>query len=307
MYDFAMVPGLEHRRIRVADGTEIAYQVRGDGPAVVLANGLGGTYEAFRHVYSALGEQYRVLCWDYRGLYRSGTPVDRDRLTVSDQCDDLEQILDHEKIDRALFVGWSMGVQVNFEFFRRRAARMAGIVAINGTSGNPFSTALSSRFVKFVIPVILRAIRAQSAFMGKATARVVAWDGLVEMMRRFGVVSPTVDVDTFRTVAEGFRDVDWANYADLISRLGDHDAGDLLPRIDIPTLVITGDKDILTPPFTAEKIHRLVPGSRLVIIEGGTHYTPVEFPAVIQEELLDFLSRVPGYQPDAQVAGAARG
>lgn len=39
-----MVPGLEHRRIAAGDGTQLAYQVRGEGPAVVLANGLGGTY-----------------------------------------------------------------------------------------------------------------------------------------------------------------------------------------------------------------------------------------------------------------------
>jgi pimeloyl-ACP methyl ester carboxylesterase len=42
-------------------------------------------------------------------------------------------------------------------------------------------------------------------------------------------------------------------------------------------------------------MHRAIGGSRLVVIAGGTHYTPVEFPAVIREELRDFLDRVPGY------------
>ncbi|HTM19478.1 MAG TPA: alpha/beta hydrolase [Kofleriaceae bacterium] len=301
-----MVPGLEHRTLTVRDGTRIGYQVRGQGPVVVLANGLGGTYEAFRHVYAELGEDYRTICWDYRGLYRSSLPVDRSCLAMGHHCDDLEQILDAEKVDHAVFVGWSMGVQLNFEFFRKRGRRMDGIVAINGTYGRPFETAMGSRVVKNIIPVMLRAIRAQAALVGRATRSVIGWQGLVGMMQRFGMVSRTLDVDAFRDVAEGFKTMDWACYTDLIERLGQHDAEDVLPTIDVPTLIITGDRDIITPPFTAERMHRAIGGSRLVVIAGGTHYTPVEFPAVIREEIRDFLDRIPGYQR-AGSPRAARG
>lgn len=294
-----MVPGLDHRTFNSFDGTEIAYQVRGDGPVVVLANGLGGTYEAFRHIYSALGERYRVLCWDYRGLYKSARPRNLDTLQITDQCRDLECLLDHEQVERALFVGWSMGVQVNFEFFRERAARMAGIVAINGTYGHPFNTAMSSRVVRYVIPMLLRAVRSQATLVGRATRTVVAWEGLAATMQRFGMVSKTLDIQAFRDVAEGFKDIDWTTYTTLLERLGEHSARDVLARIDIPTLIVTGDRDVMTPPFTAEKIHREIAGSRLVIIEGGTHYTPVEYPQVVQEELLEFLTRVPGFEPPA--------
>jgi pimeloyl-ACP methyl ester carboxylesterase len=298
-----MVPGLEHQRFKSFDGTEIAYQARGSGPVVVLANGLGGTYEAFRHVYSALGDRYRVLCWDYRGLYDSAPPSDHGTLTVRHQCDDLERLLDHEKVDRAIFVGWSMGVQVNFEFWRHRRDRMDGIIAINGTYGRPFDTAMSSRVVRYVIPTLLKAIKAQSDLVGKATRAVVGWRGLVTMAQRFGMVSKTLDTEAFRDVAEGFKRVDWSIYSELLRRLGEHDARDLLPTIDCPTLIITGDKDMITPPVTAARMHRSITGSRLVVIEGGTHYTPVEYPHVIQEEVVDFLGRVPGY--DASDAPAS--
>lgn len=302
-----MVPGLEHKRLASFDGTEIAYQVRGEGPAVVLANGLGGTYEAFRHIYGALGERYRTICWDYRGLYASARPRELGTLTVPHQCRDLERILAHEGIERAVFVGWSMGVQVNFEFLRDHAGMVDGIIAINGTGGRPFDTVLSSRFVKYVIPVMLRAIKAQAQLVGRTTRAVVAWDGLVATAQRFGMVSRTLDVEAFRDVAAGFKDMDWTVYSTLLERLGEHDASDLLPQVQVPTLIITGDRDIMTPAFTAERMHRAVAGSRLVVIRGGTHYTPVEYPRVIQEELLDFLARVPGYQlaegPD-QAAGA---
>ena len=78
-------------------------------------------------------------------------------------------------------------------------------------------------------------------------------------------------------------------------RLGEHDAEDVLARVHVPTSIVTGDRDIMTPPFTAERMHRAIGGSRLVVIRGGTHYTPVEFPAILQDELRRLLARVPGW------------
>ncbi|HWM84285.1 MAG TPA: alpha/beta hydrolase, partial [Kofleriaceae bacterium] len=78
-----------------------------------------------------------------------------------------------------------------------------------------------------------------------------------------------------------------------LSRLGEHDASDVLPEVTVPTLVITGDRDMLTPVSTAESIHRAVRGSRLIVIPGGTHYTPLEYPHVIREALADFLAGLP--------------
>ena len=72
-----MVPGIQQRHHVMRDGTRIGYQVRGDAgrPCVVLANGLGGQYIAFRDLYAALTD-YFVICWDYRGLYSSGPSPD---------------------------------------------------------------------------------------------------------------------------------------------------------------------------------------------------------------------------------------
>lgn len=303
-----VVPGIEHRRLASFDGTELAYQVRGEGPAVVLVNGLGGSFEAFRHIYAELGERYKILCWDYRGLYGSSPPRDMSTLAVPYHCDDLDRLLDHEKIDRAVFIGWSMGVQVIFEFHRKRRQRMDGIVAINGTAGLPFRSAMASRAVSTLIPLILRAMRAQATLVGRVTRAAVAWEGVVPMMQRFGMVSRTLDMEAFRDVAAGFASVDWKLYLDTMSRLGEHDAFDVLPEVTIPTLVITGDRDLLTPAYTAERIHRAVRGSRLVVIPGGTHYTPVEYPHIIREELADFLAAIPGYgAPRAAAAGSAAG
>ncbi|MBP6632843.1 MAG: alpha/beta hydrolase [Kofleriaceae bacterium] len=298
-----MVPGIEQRHVTARDGTRIGYQVRGTGPAVVLANGLGGTYIAFRHLYELLGQRYRVVCWDYRGLYTTAAPADPHANTVAHQVEDLIDILDAEGIDRAVLCGWSMGVQVGFETWRQHRGRVAGYLAINGTSGKAFHTVLSSRLIGQVIPTLLQLVRAQADLVGRASQVVAGSDALIAALKRFGLVSGTIDTEVFRTIAAGFRTIDWRIYSDLLARLDQHDAADLLPSIAVPTTIVTGDRDIMTPPSTAERIHRAIPGSRLVVITGGTHYTPVEYPAVVCDELTRLLARVPGWGDD----GAGRG
>jgi 3-oxoadipate enol-lactonase len=293
-----MVPGIEQRHLTVRDGTRIGYQVRpgtrAGAPAVVLANGLGGTFEAFRHLYAALGE-YPVYCWDYRGLYTSSPAADPQANTVGHQVGDLLEILDREGVDRMVLCGWSMGVQLAFEVVRAQPARVAGLYLVNGTFGRPFRTVLSSRFVHRIIPVLLRLVKAQAGLVGRASRVVAGSDALIGAMKRFGMVSDQLDMDAFREVAAGFKTIDWRIYSDLLARLGDHDAEDMLDRIAVPTTIVTGDRDLMTPPATAERMHRAIPGSRLVIIRGGSHYTPVEFPAILQDELHRLLARVPGW------------
>src|SRR5690606_2639985 len=162
--------GVTQRDVVARDGTRIGYQVRGDGPCVVLANGLGGTYLAFRHVYDALAD-YKTVCWDYRGLYTSEAPRDPRANTVRHQVDDLMAILDQEGVRDFVVVGWSMGVQVGYEALRQHPARVRGMLAINGTYGHAFRTVMGSRLVGSTIPMLLRLVKAQARLAGRATKR----------------------------------------------------------------------------------------------------------------------------------------
>jgi pimeloyl-ACP methyl ester carboxylesterase len=291
-----MIDGLGQRHVVAADGTRIGYQVRGQrGPCVVLANGLGGTYLAFRYLYDALGD-YRTICWDYRGLYTSAAPADPRANTMAHHIDDLMAILAAEQVGDFVVAGWSMGVQVAFELVKRHRSRVKGIFAINGTYGRAFRTVLGSRLVGQTIPMLLRLVRAQASLVGRATKRLAGSDALIGAMKRVGLVSETIDLDVFRVVAAGFQQIDWVIYSDMLARLDEHDAEDVLATIDVPLTIVTGDRDLMTPPATAEHIHRAVPGSRLVVIRGGTHYTPVEYPGVLVDELGRLLDRVPGWE-----------
>jgi pimeloyl-ACP methyl ester carboxylesterase len=292
---------IEQRHLEARDGTRIGYQATGaiGAPCVVLANGLGGTHLVFRGAYAALTD-HRTICWDYRGLATSGVPADPRAITMTHQVNDLLAILAHERVDEFVVVGWSMGVQVALEMLRHHRDRVRGIFAINGTSGRTFQTVLGSRFIGATIPMLLRVLRARSAFANRATRAIVGSRALVAAMTRVGLVSSAVDPAAFRAVAAEFGAIDWHRYSDLLAELDAHDATELVPAIDVPVTVVTGDRDVLIPATTARQLHAAIPGARLVVVPGGTHYTPVEYPQVIADELARWLDRIPGWQRPSQ-------
>jgi pimeloyl-ACP methyl ester carboxylesterase len=189
-----------------------------------------------------------------------------------------------------------MGVQVGFETMRWHRARVRGMLAINGTSGHAFQTVLGSRFVASTIPMLLRLLRAQAALANRATRAIASSSALISAMKRVGIVSETIDEQVFRAVADEFQTIDWRIYSDLLTRLDEHDATDVLADIAVPVGIVTGDRDVMIPAAIAEGLHRRIPGSRLVVIAGGTHYTPVEYPAAVVAELDRLLDRVPGWE-----------
>jgi len=275
------------RSLRSFDETDIAYQLRGDGPGlpVILSNGLGGDYRAWKHVFDRFDRTRPLATWDYRGLYRSGPPRTPGTLGPPAQARDLEALLDELGWKRAILVGWSMGVQVNFEAWRRLPSRIAAIGAINGVAGKPFDTALGSRLVRHVIPAILRQMRRRARWVSKMTALATSWSGLLPAMQRLGLVGATLDLALFAEFAKTFSTLDFDLYGATLQALGRHDAHDVLSSIDVPFTLVTGDRDMLTPLATARAVQARIPHARLRVLPGGTHYTPVEYPVEVCEEL----------------------
>ncbi|MEZ4467984.1 MAG: alpha/beta hydrolase, partial [bacterium] len=117
------------------DGTSIAWRVVGDGPDwLVLAHGYGGTFNAWDPVLSRLQDRFRVLMWDYRGMHASACPAEPHRLRIEDHIRDLDGLLDHVGVDRFILGGWSVGVQVALEGWRRlrHRADIRALILING-------------------------------------------------------------------------------------------------------------------------------------------------------------------------------
>ena len=76
-------PEVQERYIPSFDGTELACHAYGDGPPVLLCNGLGGSWRAWSHQMRHFVPGRKFVSWDYRGLYRSRAPRDRNATAIA--------------------------------------------------------------------------------------------------------------------------------------------------------------------------------------------------------------------------------
>lgn len=287
---------VEERRLRASDGADIAYHVVGEGPPVLLCNGLGGSFRAWTHQIQYLEDRYSFVSWDYRGLYRSGPPDDPARLRVEHHAEDALAILDAEGVTRTAVLGWSMGVQVALELFRRGPDRVAALVLLNGVAGRVWESVANVRALGRVIPPLLRGVGSVPRLTESIARRVVRSPETVPWAKRLGIASSTLDEELFQALADSFAELDMGTYTRMMDLLGEHDARDVLADVDVPTLVIAGDRDLFTPRRVAERMARTIPGAEIMVVPGGTHYVAVEYPELVNLRLEKFF-RERGYPP----------
>ncbi|MFO0556294.1 MAG: alpha/beta hydrolase [Polyangiaceae bacterium] len=290
----------EANYVESADGTSIAYYATrppargaraGEPRTVVLASGLGAPRLAWRSLIDYLGDRYRFITWDYRGLYNSARPENDSApgtYAMEKQVEDLRAVLAKENVQRAALVGWSMGVQVCLEAARRMPELPAVLVLLNGTFGRPLDTLAPSRVSRWALSHALGWVERHGASLEPAIRRASSQPEFVPWLKRMGLMADSLDEAEFGEVVQMFGDLDLRAFARTLAALGEHDASGILEHIDVPSLVITGDRDRMTPRGLSQTMRRSIPKAELLVVRGGTHYTAVEFPELVALRLERF-------------------
>ena len=282
-------PSPAEHRVVAPDGTELAWHdLEGDGPPILLCNGLGGSWMSWTHQIRYFQDRHRFVSWDYRGLYRSGPPPTPDAVTIEDHQRDALAVMDAAGVERAALIGWSMGVQVALEMFRRHPERVSHLVLVNGVSGQVWSTVLNLGIMGDVLPPVIRSIGAMPRLAEAITRRLVSMPETITWAKRIGLAARTLDDAIFQELAGSFAELDMQLYMRTLEKLGEHDASEILPQIDVPTLVIAGDRDLFTPRSQAERMARRIPGAEIMVVPGGTHYVAVEYPELVNLRIEKF-------------------
>ncbi|MCO4764366.1 MAG: alpha/beta hydrolase, partial [Myxococcales bacterium] len=280
------------------DGTQVAYQVVGDGPeTVVLANGLGGRLYSWLGLIDPLQARFRFISWDYRGLFESAHDVRPQQLSVGEHARDLMAILDAEDVSAAHIIGWSMGVQVGLEFALRAPDRVQSLVLINGTYGQVFSTAFQPFFP---MPLRHNALHgAMELFIGNApllgAVRVAARtpaEALFWLRKR---LSPSRQSTLTLGMRQYMRDVtttDMSVFLRLFQELDAHSVYHELPEVTVPATVISGAFDYLTPAYQSRHIARRLPNAHHVSLRLGTHFVLLERPEAVLRAVEAHFSRI---------------
>lgn len=300
-----------------ADGAKLFVEAWQDDAAsktpLVLLDGLGCDGFAWKYLVPAFRAERPILHPHYRGHGRSEVPRDLSSLCVRALVDDLERVLDAAGLERGVFVGHSMGIQILLEAHRRLADRMAALVLVCGTYEKPIETwhnppdrgappTLLNRAMKRLFP------RLSGVFLEQPEIAQPCWTALIASrlaleVAVYGELNPLlVKRDDFLPYMKHLGNMDMRVFAALARDLNAHSAGEVLPTIRAPTLVVGGGKDTFAPAWISDEMHRRIPGSELLIIDGGSHATPIEQPMLLNLRLEKFLAE----RVEAKGTGAKR-
>jgi pimeloyl-ACP methyl ester carboxylesterase len=282
---------------RARDGARIFWSATGTGPAVVLSDGIGCDGYVWKYLEPELahpaagGRAFRSLRWHYRGHGRSPVPEDRDRVSIADLADDLASVLDAAGVDRAVFAGHSMGVQVSLEAWRRHPDRCAGLILICGSYGKPLRTFKRSAALEYALPAV-RSVVAMAPNLARRFVQAAVPTDLSYKIATMVEINPDLArKEDFFPYLEGIAAIDPALFLGMLAHAGRHSARPYLDAIDVPTLIVAGLKDGFTPSELSEEMHRKIAGSEMVVIEDGSHTAPIERPEIVNPAVRSFLER----------------
>ena len=247
-----------------SDDAEIVYEIVGSGAPVVLL-----------HPFPVHHAFWNPILPDLRG--HGDSEIGQGPASMEKHALDLSRLLDAIGIDKAVFVGVSIGGYILFEFWRRFRARVNALVICDSRPQADTAEARANRlmaaadvleqgaspFIESMIPKL----------MGRTTlgTRPDLVDGARRMMNK---MSP----QSINLVQRGM-----AERPDSVADL---------KSVDVPTLIVIGYEDIISTPADGELMRQHITGSQLKIIPKAGHYAPWEQPEEAGKLLRQFLERL---------------
>lgn len=257
------------------DGTTIGYtDTGGDGLPVLLLHAFplnSGMWEA---QVEALGDRFRLIAPDFQGFGGSDAPEDRSLYSMDSFADHLAGLLDDLAIDKTVLVGLSMGGYVAFSFLRRHGDRVRALVLADTRAEADPPEGVEKRSGQ------------QKQVESEGTA------GLVDALP--GALLGATTRDSKPDVVDRSRklmDNPPAGFIGALEAMKNRvDSSDDAAKVHVPTLVLVGEEDALTPPDAARRLHELIAGSKLVVIPGAGHLSNLEAPEAFNGALGEFLN-----------------
>src|SRR6476660_9090871 len=168
-------------------------------PTVLLCNGLGvspWTWPALLRTDCGV----RVVSWNHRGTGGSARPVDPQRVGIEEFVEDALSVMDHFGVDRAVLMGWSMGVNTAFELAVRHPERVSGLFAVAGVPGDTFATMLGPLHLPHLVARALtvnlsRAMRYGGRLLTPIASRLPVGPRGLDLLTRTVFIFPVPDPD----------------------------------------------------------------------------------------------------------------
>jgi 3-oxoadipate enol-lactonase len=294
---------MNDQHLSAPDGTRIAFGVAGQGPALMLTNGLVTSTSFWKYLRPMWLSKYTVVTWDFPGHGASGPALSAQGACIEALPAIMARVMDAAGVASAVHVGWSVGAQVVLEMYRQYPARVRALVTLFGPAGN----ALESTRLPIRAGIIKRFVGHRRAH---ELARVLRWfvglpltPGVTRLLRQARLIGLQTSDKDLREILDHLTRLDLRTATWLAASCQRHSAYDVLPQLAVPLLIMAGGRDPFMPADgVAVPMHRAAPGSELVTIDAATHAALLDFPDEIDRHVDAFLRRRAGLVPASAAA-----
>ena len=253
------------------NGLRIAYERAGGGPPLVLLHGyVGDGPTTWRRQLDELSDEFTVVAWDAPGAGRSSDPPEA--FGMSGYADCLAGLVEELALDEPHVAGLSFGGALALEFCRRYSAIPRTLILASAYAG--WAGSLPADVVEQRLHQALAlADLSPDEFVG----------ALLPTM--FSDATPDEAVDAFGSSMLLFHPVGFRAMARALAE----DLRQALPLVNVPTLLVYGDKDVRAPLTVAEDLHAAISGSTLVVLSGAGHVCNIDAPGEFNSAVRRFL------------------
>ncbi|MGE4570441.1 MAG: alpha/beta hydrolase [Gammaproteobacteria bacterium] len=259
------------------DGTRIRAISIGEGPTVILAHGYGSTLQEWNVVWDlAQKEEYRVIAFDLRGHGKS--TIGSDGIGSQQMAGDYKAVLEYFDVHDGLLVGHSLGgflvIVLLLTHSQTSVERLKGVVLFASMAGNVLKgspqTRILSPLIKWGIPQKLMASNTYGWILGASFFGNTPIPAAIKVLKQ---IFPAQHHNKLIPITEALAKEDY------YSRL---------QEIQLPCVVICGEKDNTTPAWHSEALGKGIPNARNVWVEGKGHMLNWEAPETLIEAIQSF-------------------
>jgi len=253
-------------------GLRIAYERAGTGPPLFLLHGFVGDGRSTWHrQIEALSDEFTVVAWDGPGAGRSADPPASFRMP--DYADCLAGFMATLGLGRSHVAGLSFGAALALELYRRHPKLSTTLILASAYAGWAGS-----------LPPDVAEQRLEQSLRSSELSPTQFVATMLPTM--FSKSASKAQIAEFVAAVSEFHP---AGFRAMAQASAQADLRDVLPHIEVPTLLLYGDEDVRAPLIVAGALHASIPGSRLVVMNGVGHVSSVEAPDRFNREVRFFL------------------
>ncbi|MCC2677881.1 MAG: alpha/beta fold family hydrolase [Pseudobdellovibrio sp.] len=278
---------------KAIDGTPIYYEVRGQGEPLVFIYGIACLMNHWHNQVEYFSKTHQVILFDIRGHHKSVPVNNVNNFTFEHLAFDVKSLLKHLNLEKAHFVGHSFGVPYLLKTYEQFPELFKSMTFVNGFARNPLKKLYGFEFAE----PLFNFIRTQHQKYPDLWNNL--WRGLMDNPVAFQLAALgggfNIKLTQFKDIemyGRGVSRLELPYFFELFDQLLKFDGTSILSKIEVPTFIIAGDRDILTPTSFQREMHETISDSEFVLIPYGSHCCQLDFPDYLNLKLAEFLKKI---------------